>query len=97
MSYKTHPIRVKLSRESYDLLMGSLKTNEDIYTGFTSESAAALREKIEQYGRTETDENGDEVFNLHFFEKEGERFIMQFIASAKIIRDLLDENTENPI
>ena len=88
MSYKKQlPIRITIKRSDYDLLINALKANETDFTGYISDEAEALREKIEKYGRCEIDEEGNEFFNLHFFEKEGKQFIFQFIATASILAD----------
>ena len=88
MSYgKQFPIRITLARDSYDLLITALKGNEDDFEGFIADDAKSLREKIEKYGRHETDEDGGEVVRLGFYESEGEKFIWQFLASSKIAED----------
>ena len=89
MSYaKQFPIRITLSIEDCDFLIEALKNNENDFEGYIAESAEALREKIERYGRHETNENGDEVVRLGFYEKEGEKFIWQFLAVSKMVMDL---------
>ena len=96
MAYKkSHPLRVLLTRGNHDLMMEALKMNEDRFDGFISEGAEKLREKIETYGVSETDEDGNEFVRLGFFEKEAEQFIWQFIASAKIMSDLCETESEN--
>jgi hypothetical protein len=84
---KQFPVRITLSVESYDLLLEALKGNEEDYDGFIAEDAQALREKIERYGRRETDENGDDFVRLAFYENEGAKFIRQFIAAGKMATD----------
>jgi hypothetical protein len=88
MSYtKQFPIRVTLARDSYDFLITALKGNEDDFEGSIADDAKSLREKIEKYGRHETDEDGGEVVRLGFYENEGVKFIWQFLAASKIAED----------
>jgi len=84
MSYKKKPpIRIKLDKNIYDFLLSALKTNEIDFDGsIFSDEAKALREKIEKYGRSEINDDGEELFHLCFFEQEGQQFIWQFIAAA---------------
>jgi hypothetical protein len=84
MAFSTQfPVRITLSLDSYDLLIEALKGNEEDFEGRISDDAQALREKIERYGRRTTDENGDEVVRLGFYDKEGAKFIWQFIAASR--------------
>ena len=86
MAYvKGHPIRVNMGRENYDLLIKALKTNENEFEGFVSETARKLREKIEKHTKTSVEDGGEEIYSIGFYEKEGEQFIWQFIAAATII------------
>ena len=88
MAYgKQLPLRASLSANLYDLLIEGLKSNENIFAGKVADDATALREKIEKYGRRVTDENGDEVVHLGFYEKEGVKFIWQFLAAARMAKD----------
>jgi hypothetical protein len=88
MSYsKQFPIRITLAGDTCDFLIESLKANEEDFVGATADDAKALREKIEKYGRHEINENGDEVVRLGFYEKEGVKFIWQFLAASKIAAD----------
>ena len=88
MSYcKQFPIRLTLSVETCDFLMEALKANEDDFEGYIAESARALREKIEKYGRRDTDSDGREVVRLGFYEKEGEMILWQFLAASKVAAD----------
>lgn len=88
MSYtKQFPIRITLAEDTYDFLLKALKGNEDDFDGFIADDAKALREKIERYGRRETDEDGSEVVRLGFYENEGVKFIWQFLAASKIAED----------
>ncbi|MDR1158663.1 MAG: hypothetical protein LBK75_10260 [Oscillospiraceae bacterium] len=94
MSYaKQFPIRVTLDVDACNLLIEALKGNEEDFEGSIAEEAKGLREKIENYGRRETDANGEEIVRLGFYEKEGVKFIRQFLAAAKMAaeyRELLD-------
>ena len=88
MSYtKQFPIRITLARDSYDFLLAALKGNEDDFEGFIADGAKSLREKVEKYGRYETDEDGGEFVRLGFYESEGVKFIWQFLAASKIAED----------
>jgi len=90
---KKLPIRITLDNNTYDFLLESLKANENDFGGHIADSAKSLREKIEKYGRRETNENGVEVVRLGFYENEGEKFIWQFLAASKVAakhRDLLE-------
>ena len=88
MSYsKKFPIRITLKSNVYDVLIEALKANENDFTEFISDGARALREKIEKYGRRETDGEGGEVVRLGFYEKEGQQFIWQFLAASKVAED----------
>ena len=64
-----------------------MKGNEEDFEGDIAEEAKALREKIERFGRHETDEDGNETIRLGFYENEGVRFIWQFLAASKIAED----------
>lgn len=84
MAFSTQfSVRITLSLDSYDMLLAALKGNEEDFEGRISDDAQALREKIERYGRRTTDENGDDVVRLGFYEKEGAKFIWQFIAASR--------------
>ena len=104
MAYtKQFPIRITLAKDSYDLLIEGLKGNEADFVGDIADDAKALRQKIETYGRWDTDENGGEVIRLGFYEKEGVNFIWQFLAASKIageyreLSDLTDKiYADNP-
>ena len=88
LSYaKQFPIRISLARDTCDFLIKALKGNEDDFGGSIADDAKALREKIEKYGRRETDEDGGEVVRLGFYESEGIKFIWQFLAASKIAED----------
>ena len=89
MSYcKQFPIRITFDEEPLKMLIEALKSNEEIFDGSNvADDARALREKIERYGRRETDENGNDVVHLGFYEKEGAKFIWQFIAASIIVAD----------
>jgi len=76
-----------------EFLIKALKANEDDFQGYVAESAKALREKIEKYGRRDTDADGSEVVRLGFYEKEGEMILWQFLA-ASIIADNYRELVE---
>ena len=91
MSYgKQFPIRITLGADNYDLLIKALKANEHDFTGHIGNGAKALREKIEKYGRCESDENGGEVVRLGFYENEGVMFIWQFLAASNITEEYRD-------
>ena len=93
MAFSTQfPVRITLSLDSYDLLIEALKGNEEDFEGRISDDAQALREKIERYGRCTTDENGDDVVRLGFYEKEGAKFIWQFIAASRNTAERLRRN-----
>jgi hypothetical protein len=91
---KQFPIRVLLDDKSHKLLIEALKGNEEDYAGdIFADEARALRKKIETYGQRVTDEKGNEIVRLGFYEKEGVNFIWQFIAAsinAREYRELLD-------
>ena len=89
MPYTSHklPIRLTLDGDTYDFLLEALKANENDFEGHIADGARSLREKIEKYGRRETDENGADVVRLGFYENEGVKFIWQFIAASKIAAD----------
>jgi hypothetical protein len=92
MAFSTQfPVRITLSLDSYDLLIEALKGNEEDFEGRISDDAQALREKIERYGRCTTDENGDEVVRLGFYEKEGAKFIWQFIAASIMLTEYREQ------
>jgi hypothetical protein len=88
------PIRITLCNEGYTDLLNALKANEETfadYPGRISDDAKALREKIEEYGRRETGEDGEEIIHLGFFGSEGVKFIGQFLAAAEAVKDLQAE------
>ncbi|GHU35070.1 hypothetical protein FACS1894105_03030 [Clostridia bacterium] len=84
MAFSTQfPIRITLSETALEMLLDALKGNEEDYVGHRiADEARALREKIERYGRRVTDENGDDAVRLGFYDKEGVKFIWQFIAAS---------------
>ena len=84
---KQLPIRITLNRSNYNFLIEALQGNENDFEGFISDDAKSLREKIEKYGRIETDEDDGEVIHLRFYENEGVKFIWQFIAASRLAED----------
>ena len=96
MAYKRNPpIRVLLGQVTYDLLIKALNENIRDFDGISSETAEHLLLNIEKYGRQETNENGEVVYSLRFFEREGEYFIYQFLAAATIISHYEKLSTAN--
>lgn len=103
MAYKKrHPLRISLSRDSYDILAETLLMNEAEFfdfggMSFISEEARCLIDKMEAHGRSEIDSQGNEIMRLGFFEREGEQLIYQFVASAIVfshLRELYEKQEE---
>ena len=81
------PIRITVGINDYNIMLEGLKANENDFTGFLSGEAKSLREKMEKYGKHETDEEGYESVRLFFYESEGKQFIWQFIAASHTTSD----------
>ena len=91
MAYKkSPPIKINLSSNDYCTLITGLKINELTFTGFISDDAKSLTEKIEKHRRFSEDENGDLIVNLAFYENEAKRFIWQFLAASSNAADYLE-------
>jgi len=70
---------------TYDLLIKALNENISGFDGISSEMTEHLLLTIEKYGRQEIGDDGEVLYSLRFYEREGEYFIYQFLTATTII------------